>query len=643
MAKDAQNNTISGITFFWASSNQNAALVDQTGLATGVAGGTVTISALGLGVPGSAALTVTGVVPTQLAFTTQPTSSTAGAAISPVVEVEVRDASGNRVPTARDPVTLAITGGGATLVGTTNVNAVNGVASFGVLSVQKAGTAYTLTASSGTLTTSVSTAFDIAPASPAKLAFTVQPILTEGSQAIPTMKVEVRDLFDNLVTTSTNTVTLSLSANPGGATLSGTLALPAASGVATFSNVLIDRPQTGYTLTGSAEGILGTTSVPFNVRLSFTAVDAGGGQDSPYENQGDHTCGVTIAGAVYCWGGNGRGQLGDGTTTRRLTPVLALAPSGVTFGSISAGWHHTCAVALTPVAGDVYCWGRNENGRLGDGTQADRSVPGRVAAPSGVTFLSVSAGGQHTCAVAAGTRDVYCWGKNQYGQLGDNTTIGKLTPVRVNAPVGVIFNTVTAGGQHSCGMATSGGVAYCWGWNQYGQLGDSTNTFSSLPSRVKPPTATFVFFTAVTAGQQHTCGRTSAGAVWCWGQNANGQLGDNTIVSKNGPAAVQQGALSFAEVSAGNEHTCARTSAGAGYCWGKNAYGQLGDGSLSNDLVPTLTQGGLILTRSAAGAQHTCGLASGASAGVWCWGLNQDGQLGDGTAISRVQPVRTVQ
>ena len=397
-------------------------------------------------------------------------------------------------------------------------------------------------------------------------------------------------------------------------------------------------------ITALGLGIPGNATLTVTaVALTFTVVDAGGGRDTPFASEGDFTCGVTSAGAVYCWGGNGKGQLGDGSTTRRLIPVLALAPAGVTFSSVSTGWRHTCAVTVTPVVGDVYCWGRNENGRLGDGTQGDRSVPGRVAAPSGITFLSVSAGGQHTCGVAAGTRDIYCWGRNSSGQVGDATTTDRFTPVRVSAPAGVIFNSVTAGGEHSCAVATTGAVAYCWGANSSGQLGDSTNTLKNAPVRVKPPTATSVLFAAVTAGEQHTCGRTTSSIAWCWGQNANGQLGDNTVVSKNGPAAVQQGALVFAEVSAGNQHTCARTSAGAGYCWGKNAYGQLGDGSLSDNSVPTLTQGGLTLSRSAGGAQHTCGLATGTSAGVWCWGLNEDGQLGDGTTISRVQPVRTVQ
>src|SRR3989441_1419993 len=180
VAKDAQGTTLIGITYFWASSNQNVALVDQNGLATGVGGGSATISALGLGVPGSAALTVTGPVPTQLAFSSPPTSATAGASISPAVQVEVQDAGGNRITTARNAVTLAIgtNPGSGTLSGTLTANAVAGVATFSGLSIDKAGTGYTLTAGSGTLTGATSAAFDIAPGAPAQLAFTVQPTKT---------------------------------------------------------------------------------------------------------------------------------------------------------------------------------------------------------------------------------------------------------------------------------------------------------------------------------------------------------------------------------------------------------------------------------------------------------------------------------
>ena len=138
-------------------------------------------------------------------------------------------------------------------------------------------------------------------------------------------------------------------------------------------------------------------------------------------------CGLTAAGAAYCWGSNLFGQVGDRTKTTRSTPALVAAPAGVSFAAVSAGGGHTCGITA---AGAAYCWGRNSSGDLGDGTTTDRLSPALVAAPAGVSFTAVSAGGDHTCGVTAAGA-VYCWGSNSRGQLGDGTTTERLTPVRV--------------------------------------------------------------------------------------------------------------------------------------------------------------------------------------------------------------------
>ena len=275
VAKDAQGTTLSGIIYFWASSNQNVALVDQNGLATGVGGGSATISGLGMGVPGSAALTVTGPVPTQLAFSSQPTSSTAGANVSPAVEVEVRDASGNRVTTARNAVTIAIgnNAGGGTLSGTAIVNAVNGIASFSGLSINKVGTGYTVTASSGTLTGATSAAFDIAAGPPAQLAFTVQPVNTKVGAAIaPAIQVAIQDRLGN-PTGATDAVTVALGTNPSGGVLSGTTTQSAASGTATFGNLSVSETGAGYTLVTTSGTLTAVVSQQFNVTARALVVN----------------------------------------------------------------------------------------------------------------------------------------------------------------------------------------------------------------------------------------------------------------------------------------------------------------------------------------------------------------------------------
>ncbi|HLL52693.1 MAG TPA: hemagglutinin, partial [Myxococcaceae bacterium] len=204
---------------------------------------------------------------TQLAFTVQPSSTVAGVAIAPAVEVALLDALGNPTPSSASvTLTLDAHAAGGTLSGTVTVAAVNGVARFTNLIVDKVGAGYTLSAASGTLTGATSGAFDVAPAAPVALAFTAQPSnTTAGAFISPAVQVAVRDAFGNLVTTATDTITLSLGANPGGGTLSGSVTVNAVNGVATFSNLSLDKAGTGYTLVAASGSLAGATSAAFDV------------------------------------------------------------------------------------------------------------------------------------------------------------------------------------------------------------------------------------------------------------------------------------------------------------------------------------------------------------------------------------------
>jgi alpha-tubulin suppressor-like RCC1 family protein len=212
-------------------------------------------------------------------------------------------------------------------------------------------------------------------------------------------------------------------------------------------------------------------------RTTPVAVQQGGVTFTSITGGWLHNCGLTNAGAAYCWGGNWDGRLGDGTTTERDTPV-AVQQGGVTFTSISAGGYHTCGLTG---AGAAWCWGYNGAGGLGDNTTTDRSTPVAVQ-QGGVTFTSITGGIYHTCGLT-GAGAAYCWGANWYGQLGDNSTTQRDVPVAVTG--GLSWATVVISGvaDHTCAVKLSSQLIYCWGLNDHGQLGDQTTTDRSSPTQ----------------------------------------------------------------------------------------------------------------------------------------------------------------
>jgi alpha-tubulin suppressor-like RCC1 family protein len=346
-----------------------------------------------------------------------------------------------------------------------------------------------------------------------------------------------------------------------------------------------------------------------------------------------HTCALTSEGGIKCWGENRWGQLGDGTTTNSNTPVdVAGLGSGVV--AIAAGRQHTCAMTT---AGGVQCWGRNAEGQLGDGTtdpSVGRTTPVDVAGlGSGVD--AISAGRSHTCAVTT-AGGVKCWGLNNRGQLGDGTTTDRLTPTDVPG-LGSGVTAIAAGRQHTCAITTAGGLK-CWGHNPWGQLGDDRSCGFICPTPVDVSGLTSGV-AAVAAGDDHTCALTTAGGLKCWGVNNFGQLGDGRPTNSFTPVFDVLGLTSgVAAVAAGDDHSCALTTAGGVKCWGWNFYGQLGDGTTTDRPTPVdasgLTSG---VDAIAAGWAHTCAVTT--AGGVTCWGENSDGQLGDGTATDRTAPV----
>jgi alpha-tubulin suppressor-like RCC1 family protein len=355
--------------------------------------------------------------------------------------------------------------------------------------------------------------------------------------------------------------------------------------------------------------------VPVSGLSNAAAVTAGSGD----------SCAVLSSGTMRCWGFNSMGQLGDGTSgTNRTTPVTVCATgsgggcpalSGVAHAEAGSG--HTCAALAD---GSARCWGGNSNGQIGNGSNTNSSLPQTVFGLSLLGVVQISSGNNHTC-VRTTPGDVYCWGANPNGQLGDGTTTYRSEPGLVPGLSDVV--AVSAGGYHTCALQADSTVR-CWGWNAYGQLGDGTNSSRFLPVAV-PGLSNAV---GVSAGGEHTCALLADGAVRCWGHNFAGQLGDGTSSDRSLPVAVSSLANTVA-LSAGGYHTCALQADSTVRCWGLGVLGQLGDGTSSDRSLPVAVSGLANAVAVSAGGTHSCALV--ASGTVWCWGESSLGRLGAAT------------
>jgi alpha-tubulin suppressor-like RCC1 family protein len=285
------------------------------------------------------------------------------------------------------------------------------------------------------------------------------------------------------------------------------------------------------------------------------------------------------------------------------------------FNTVSVGVGTICGLTRQ---GTAYCWGLNNNGQVGDGTTTGRPEPTHVA--GNLTFTSLATGILHSCALTA-QGAAYCWGWNGNGQLGDGTTQNRAVPTRMAG--GVTFTSIDTYNVTTCGLSTDG-ATYCWGWNGGGQVGDGTTQERHVPTRV----AGGVTFTRLATGST-PCGLTAAGAPYCWGPGFG-----LTPAPVAGPPAL-------VSLSGSGGHTCGLTAAGQAFCWGWNAEGQLGDGITTVRAIPTPVSGGHTFSQiSATGWRHTCGVTAGGS--TYCWGHNDDGQLGDGTTTSSLTPTPTI-
>jgi hypothetical protein len=364
------------------------------------------------------------------------------------------------------------------------------------------------------------------------------------------------------------------------------------------------------------------------------------------------SCFMSARGDMWCWGRNDAGQLGDGTTIDRLTPIF----EGGSMDEIAAGDRNVCRFSSAGAAPSLACAGANEFGQIGDGTTIERHAFTPVNALGGQTIVGLTAG-DTPCATnyianASPGNQTYCWGSNQFGSVGDGTTTDRSSPVPIFS--GGFNPRTSGGGGHAC-VTTSAFIAnWCWGNNVDDALGLGAGAGSmstvpvhivSLPSNVFAPTDLAI-------GVHHDC-FISGLAVWCWGLNDHGQLGDGTTVSSSVPVQVLGIDTSVwgptaVWVSPSGGFSCAVvgdtfSAIGQAYCWGRNDRGQLGDGTTTERHVAALVVGlDNLVGQVVPGEDHACAYSHdklSATELVRCWGANDHGQMGDGTTTDRPTPV----
>ncbi len=391
------------------------------------------------------------------------------------------------------------------------------------------------------------------------------------------------------------------------------------------------------------------------------------------------TCAI-VTNELYCWGINSNrnfdgsslgedfsGQLGDGTTTNSLIPVKVVQDTGLlkdkVVDDVMSEQYHNCALAQ----GKVYCWGRNQYGQLGNGTTTDSSVPVEVGgALTGKTVTVIGGSTDVSCAIA--DSKIYCWGRNDKGQLGVGDNTNRATPTLISTTnIGTLYNPTmlsTSGSRAKSMCAVINSKAFCWGANEIGQLGDNSTTNRNVPVAVKANASSDALYgkTIKAISQDgyyngtpypHACVVASDNKAYCWGANSSGQLGNNSTTNSSVPVAVKANASSDAlygksvqDIVVGVMHTCVLANSKV-YCWGENGNGQVGDGTYTDRRVPVAVKAnavgdalyGRAVTAIGGGSNRGCAVADLTN---YCWGKNSEGQLGDGTQTNRNVPTKSI-
>jgi alpha-tubulin suppressor-like RCC1 family protein len=339
-----------------------------------------------------------------------------------------------------------------------------------------------------------------------------------------------------------------------------------------------------------------------------------------------HTLGIDKTGQVWGWGWNGSGQLSN-LNSQKCTPISILG-NKKTFCQINAGNNHTIGIDKN---GLIWGWGYNGMGQLGDNSTTQRNTPVSILGNI-KTFCQISAGHYHTIGIDK-TGQIWSWGFNPFGNLGDNSTTQRNTPVSILGNKKT-FCQITAGSQYTLGIDKTGQV-WGWGWNGYGQLGINSTINRSTPVSILGNKKTFC---QINAGDSHTIGIDKTGQVWSWGDNSNGQLGINSTINRSTPVSILGVKKTFCQITAGQNHTIVIDKTGQVWGWGYNGSGQLGNNSTTSRLTPVSILGNKkTFCQITAGSQYTLGIDK--TGQVWGWGYNRFGQLGINSSINKSTPV----
>ena len=582
-AKDAAGNVLAGRSIAWTTSAAAIATVDANGVVTGVAAGSANIVATSEGKSAQAAITVS-LVPVA-SVTVTPNAPAVKVGATAALAATVTDENGNVLT-------------GRTVVWSSSAPAIATVdAASGIVTGVATGTA-TMTATSEGKAGSTTVTVSAAPNA-------VDAILL--APALDTLEAFSSEMIGRILKDSQGNVLT-------GREIRWTSSNPAVAAIDPLTGLMTGVDRGTVTITATSEGKTATATRV--VVIKYRSISAGT----------MHACDIASGGIVWCWGLNGaEGRLGSpqlGETS--MTNVPTKLPGDLRFAQLSTYGRHTCGITL---GGKAYCWGYNGWGALGSGSNAGQSAtPMEVS--GNLTFRSISAGADHTCGVTTDNRG-YCWGNNDWRQLGTGTVYSG-TPVLVSNALS--FAKITAGTGFTCGI-TTGGATYCWGANSIGQVGDGGkisygNAFVSTPQQVVGGQT----FQSVTLGNQFACAVTTAGQGYCWGSN-NSKLGNGPNgIDSSSPVQVT-GGLSFQTISAGYGHACGVTTAQQVYCWGLNGSGQLG-ANVANGSTPVRagTVDAIEVAASGIGTgsgAHSCAISKNRLT-VWCWGRNDTGQLGNG-------------